>query len=442
MTSSARHGLFSGMFARGGAVPEVSDAAWLAAMLDVEAALAAAQATAGLVPWEAALAVREACRPEHFAPARLGCAAAPTGNPVIPLVAALRERLKPEFRKFAHYGATSQDINDTASMLVAARALAPLAADLSACADACALLAAEHRDTVMAGRTILQHAVPITFGLKAAGWLSALNHGLAGLAELRLPVQYGGAAGTLAVLGGRGHEVPSRLAAELGLAEPVLPWHADRTPIARLACALGTAAGVIGKISTDVKLLSQPEVAEAAEPSAPGRGGSSAMPHKRNPVGAMSALACVQRVPGLVASVLGGMAHEHERATGLWQAEWETLSDLLRLTGSAASWLREALEGLTVDTARMRANLDTTRGLLMAEHVVVRLGGTPQARALVDAACARAADDGSTLRDALLADPRVELTPGEVDAALDPASYLGSAGAFVDRALRAHANRA
>ena len=165
------------------------------------------------------------------------------------------------------------------------------------------------------------------------------------------------------------------------------------------------------------------------------------MPHKRNPVGAMSALACAQRVPGLVASALSGMIHEHERATGLWQAEWETLSDLLRLTGSAASWLREALEGLTVDTARMRANLDTTRGLLMAEHVVVRLGGTPLARALVDAACVRATDEGTALREVLLADPRVDLTPGEVDAALDPAGYLGSAGAFVDRALRAHVER-
>ncbi|MBB4918548.1 3-carboxy-cis,cis-muconate cycloisomerase [Streptosporangium saharense] len=441
MTSSARHGLFSGMFARGGATPEVSDAAWLAAMLDVEAALATAQAKAGLVPWEAASAVREACEPEHFDLAELGRAAVPTGNPVIPLVAALRERVGPEVRRFVHYGATSQDVNDTASMLVASRALAPLTADLSACAGACARLAVEHRDTVMAGRTILQHAVPITFGLKAAGWLSAVNHGLAGLSDLQLPVQYGGAAGTLAVLRGRGHEVLPYLAAELELVEPVLPWHTDRTPIARLACALGTAAGTLGKIATDVKLLSQPEVAEAAEASAPGRGGSSTMPHKRNPVGAMSALACVQRVPGLVATALGGMLHEHERAAGLWQAEWETLSDLLRLTGSAAAWLREALEGMTVDAGRMRANLGATRGLMMAEHVVVKLGGAPRARTLVDAACARAADGGDTLRETLLADPEVDLTPGEVDAALDPTGYLGSAEAFVDRALRAHTDR-
>ncbi|AWS49025.1 3-carboxy-cis,cis-muconate cycloisomerase [Streptosporangium sp. 'caverna'] len=440
MAASTTGGLFSGTFARGGAAPEMSDAAWLAAMLDVEAALAGAQAAIGLVPAEVAAEVKDACRPESFDIAELGGAAAQSGNPVIPLVAALRERVKPELRRFVHYGATSQDINDTASMLIARRALVPILADLSACADACARLAGEHRGTVMAGRTVLQHAVPVTFGLKAAGWMSALDHARAGLSELRLPVQYGGAAGTLSVLGDRGHEVLPRLAAELGLADPVIPWHTDRTPVARLACALGMASGTLGKIATDVKLLAQTEVGEAAEPTAPGRGNSSAMPHKRNPVGAMSVLACVQRVPGLVASVLGGMLQEHERAAGPWQAEWETLGELLRLTGSAASWLREVLEGLTVDASRMRANLDATRGLMMAEHVVARLGGTSQARGLVDAVCARAADEGLPLRETLLADPGVDLTPEEIDAALDPAAYLGSALTFVDRALDAHPN--
>lgn len=440
MTSSTTRGLFSGMFARGGAAPEVSDAAWLAAMLDVETALAVAQAAVGLIPGEAVEALEEACLPELFDIEELGGRAAQAGNPVIPLVAALREQVKPELRRFVHYGATSQDINDTASMLIADRALVPILADLSACADACARLAGEYRDTVMAGRTVLQHAVPVTFGLKAAGWLSALDHSRTSLAGLRLPVQYGGAAGTLSVLGDRGHEVPPRLAAELGLAEPVIPWHTDRTPIAQLACALGTASGMLGKIATDVKLLAQTEVGEVAEPTAPDRGKSSAMPHKRNPVGAMSVLACVQRVPGLVASVLGGMIQEHERATGPWQAEWETLGELLRLTGSAASWLREVLEGLTVDTARMRANLDMTRGLMMAEHVVTRLGGTPQARSLVDAASSHATDWGLPLRETLLTDPGVDLTPEEIDAALDPAGCLGSASAFVDQALDAHAN--
>ncbi|GAA3441737.1 3-carboxy-cis,cis-muconate cycloisomerase [Planomonospora venezuelensis] len=435
MTSSRADGLFSGTFSRGGAAAEVSDSGWLAAMLDAEAALAAAQAELGLIPAGAAEAVAKACDPGLYDLAELGHRAGPAGNPVIPLVAALRERVEPGLRRYVHHGATSQDVNDTAAMLVACRALVPILADLAASAEACARLAAEHRGTLMAGRTVLQHAVPITFGLKAAGWLSALDRARELLTGLDLPVQYGGAAGTLSVLGGRGHEVLPLLAAELELAEPLLPWHTDRTPVAELACALGVASGVLGKIATDVKLLAQTEVGEAAEPQAPGRGGSSAMPHKRNPVGAMSVLACVQRVPGLVASVLGGMAQEHERAAGPWQAEWETLGELLRLTGSAAAWLGEVLEGLTVDAARMRANLGTTRGLLMAERAVAVLGGSPEARAAVDAACARAVADGLSLREALLATPGAELEPEELDAALDPAGHLGSAGVFVDRVL-------
>lgn len=438
--SAPAAGLFSGMFARGGAAAQVSDVAWLAAMLDVESALAAAQAGIGLVPAEVPPAVAAACRPELYDLAELGAGAARSGNPVIGLVAALRARVEPGLRRFVHYGATSQDINDTAAMLLSRRALAPVLADLSACAGACARLASEHRGSVMAGRTVGQHAVPITFGLKVAGWLSALDRSRTELARVPLPAQYGGAAGTLSVLGERGHEVPPLLAAELGLAEPVVPWHTDRTPVVRLACALGTVAGTLGKIANDVKLLAQTEVAEVAEPTGLGRGTSSAMPHKRNPVGSMSVLACVQRVPGLVASLLGGMVAEHERAAGPWQAEWETLGELLRLTGSAACWLREVLEGLTVDTARMRANLDATRGLLMAEQVVVRLGGTPQHRRLVDAACARAAAEGLALREVLLTDPGVSLTAEEIDAALDPAGALGSAAAFVDRALAAHEN--
>ena len=369
MTASTTGGLFSGTFARGGAAPEVSDAAWLAAMLDVEAALAGAQAAIGLVPAEVAAEVAGACRPEFFDIAELGVDAARSGNPVIPLVAALRERVKPELRRFVHYGATSQDINDTASMLIACRALVPILADLSACADACAA----------AGRRTPRHRHGRAHGPAArrARHLRAQGRGLderagplarpacrscacpSSTAERRAPCPSWATGAT---------RCSPRLAAELGLADPVIPWHTDRTPVARLACALGMASGTLGKIATDVKLLAQTEVGEAAEPTAPGRGNSSAMPHKRNPVGAMSVLACVQRVPGLVASVLGGMLQEHERAAGPWQAEWETLGELLRLTGSAASWLREVLEGLTVDASRMRANLDATRGLMMAEQ--------------------------------------------------------------------------
>ncbi|MFC4060663.1 3-carboxy-cis,cis-muconate cycloisomerase [Planomonospora corallina] len=428
-------GLFSQVFSRGGAAAEVTDAAWLAAMLDVEAALACAQAGLGIVPEAAAEAVGAACDPELFDLAEIGRLAARTANPVVPLVAALREQVPAGLRRYVHHGATSQDVNDTAMMLLARRALTQILGDLRAAADACAGLAGRHRDTVMAGRTLLQQAVPVTFGLKAAGWLTALHRSHARLTALRLPVQYGGAAGTLSVLGERGHEVPPRLAAELELAAPVVPWHTDRTPVAELACALGVTAGALGKIATDVKLLAQTEVGEVAEPSAPGRGGSSAMPHKRNPVGAVSALACVQRVPGLVASVLDGMLAEHERAAGSWQAEWETVGELLRLTGSAASWLREVLEGLTVDAGRMRANLELTLGLPMAENVVARLGGTPQARELVDAACARAAAERRPLKEVLLAGSGLGLSEQELDSVLDPARALGSAGAFVDRAL-------
>lgn len=429
--------VFSGTFGRGGVAAEVSAGAWVAAMLDAEVALAAAQAGLGLVPAAAAEAIAEAGRPDLYDPADIARRAGPASNPVIPLVAALRDRLAPEHRRYAHLGATSQDILDTAAMLVATRALAPLRADLADAADACARLAAAHRDTVMPGRTLLQHAVPITFGLKAAGWLSALDRNRAALAALRLPVQYGGAAGTLAALGERGHEVSARFAAELGLTDPPLPWHTDRTPIAELACALGMTAGTLAKIATDVKLLAQTEVAEVAEPTAPGRGVSSAMPHKRNPVGAVSVLACAHRVPGLVASLLAGMAQEHERAAGAWQAEWETLGELLRLTGSAAAWLRETLGELRVDRARMRANLEATGGLLMAERVAAALGGTPRARARVDAACATALERGIPLREAL-ADAAVGLSAGQLDAVLDPATYLGSARVFIDRALSAH----
>ncbi|MCG5214549.1 3-carboxy-cis,cis-muconate cycloisomerase [Streptosporangium sp. KLBMP 9127] len=431
-------GIFAGTFGRGGVAAEVSGAGWVAAMLDVEAGLAAAQAAAGLMPGDVAEVIASVCLPERYDLDALAERAGPAGNPVIPLVAALRELLPPPMRKYAHLGATSQDINDTATMLIAKRALLPLRADLDNAANACAELATRHAATVMAGRTVLQHAVPITFGLKAAGWLTALDHGRARLAGLRLPVQYGGAAGTVSVLGGRGHEVIPLFAAELDLAEPIMPWHSDRTPVAELACALGLVSGTLAKIATDVKLLAQTEVAEVAEPSAPGRGGSSAMPHKRNPVGAMSTLACTQRVPGLVASVLTGMAHEHERAAGPWQAEWETVGDLLRLTGSAASWMYEVLDGLSVNAGRMRENLSATGGLLMAEHVVAMLGGGPENRRIVDEACARALDEGRPLRETLASSP---LTAQQIEDALDPAGYLGSAGTFVERAVAAHRRR-
>jgi 3-carboxy-cis,cis-muconate cycloisomerase len=274
---------------------------------------------------------------------------------VVGLVRALRSVVRPDsFAEFVHHGATSQDVLDTAMMLVARRALDPLLLDARSAAGAAAALADAHRATPMAGRTLLQQALPISFGLKAAGWLSGVDEAVAGLVAVRdrsLAVQMGGAVGS------RAPAVAGHVAALLGLAEPVLPWHAVRVRPVALASALGALAGVLAKVAGDVVLLSQNEVAEVREGGGPGRGGSSAMAHKRNPVASVSVIACAERVPGLVGTMLTAMAQEHERAAGRWQAEWGTVSDLLALTGSAAAWAAELLGGLEVDAGRMRANL-------------------------------------------------------------------------------------
>jgi 3-carboxy-cis,cis-muconate cycloisomerase len=332
----------------------VSDEAWLGALLTVEVTLARVQADAGLIPAGAADAIEVACRPERYDTAELGAAAAESGNPVIPLVAALREAVGPAAAPYVHNGATSQDILDSAAMLLARRALGALLDDLAGTEAAAAGLARTHRDTVMAGRTLLQQAVPVTFGLLAAGWLSGLGSARARLAEVRrtrLAAQLGGPAGTLA---GLGPDLPTRFAAALGLAAPVVPWHTDRTRIADLAGALGTVCGAIAKVARDVTLLAQAELGEVAE----GRpGGSSSMAHKRNPVAAVSALAAAAQAPGLVATLLAAMPQELQRGAGGWHAEWRPLRELLTATGSAAAWLRACLEQLVVHPDRMRANL-------------------------------------------------------------------------------------
>src|SRR4051794_1129844 len=375
-SSSTSDVLLGAIFARGGAAEEVADAAFLQALLDVEAAYAHACARAGLIPAAAAEAIAAAAVAERFDLAALAAEAARHATPVIGLVAALREAVGEDVAPHVHRGLTSQDVVDTALMLVARRALAPLLADARAAADAAALLAEAHRDSVVLGRTLLQPALPTTFGLKAAGWLTALDGAAAELARVRdevLAVQLGGAVGDRAALGGWLAEagaagdaagVAAAVAADLGLADPVLPWHGDRRRPAALAAALGVLAGAAAKAAKDVTLLAQGEVAEVREGAGDGgaRGGSSAMAHKRNPVAAVSAAACAARVPGLVATMLSVMDGEHERATGGWQAEWETQRELLRSTGAAVAWLRDLLERLEVDAARMAANVATVLG--------------------------------------------------------------------------------
>ena len=455
-------GLFGGVFARGGV--DADDTAWLQAMLDTEAGLARALERAGMAPAGAGDAVTAAARAANFDPNELGGLAALTGNPVPGLARALARRVPQTAVSAVHRGATSQDIVDTAAMLLAKRAIGVMQADLARAADAAAGLAAAHRGTIMIGRTLLQQAVPVTFGLVAAGWLTSVDEARAGLISVgpRLAVQFGGAAGTLASLGEAGQRVAALLATELGLAVPVLPWHTDRLRIVDLGAALARVAAALGKIARDVTLLAQSEVGEVSEGTSPDqpspdqraaaasprRGGSSAMPHKRNPVASIAILGCTRQVPGLLATLTTATEQELQRAAGAWHAEWEPLTALLRLTGSASSWAADLLPGLVVDTSRMAANLAATKGLPLAEHVSSLLAGVlggAQAHDLVAEAGARAVSAGLPLRDVLLSVPKLEerlsaagITAEQIDSALEPSGYLGAADAFVAAALDAH----
>lgn len=454
MTDTSRNTLFGTLFGRGAA--DASDAAWLQAMLDTEAALARAVERAELAPPGSGAAVTAVARADFFDNGTLGEAAAVTGNPVPALVRALTERL-PESAAGAaaavHKGATSQDIIDTAAMLLARSALDVILADLSAAAGSCAAHAAEHAHTVMSGRTLLQQAVPVTFGLVAAGWLTAIDEARQNLNQVRtarLAIQFGGAAGTLASLGDAGPQVAALLGEELRLPVPVLPWHTNRHRIIEVAAALAGACAALGKIARDVTLLAQTEVAEVHEAAAPGRGGSSAMPHKQNPVAAIVILGCTKQTPGLLATLTSAAEQEHQRAAGAWHSEWQPFSQLLTLTSSAASWSTDLLNGLHVDPARMRANLEASHGLPMAEHVAAllapRIGG-PQAHDLVAQASARATRHNISLADAIYAHERCAATLTEagltrtaIESALAPESYLGATQEFIRRALSAHAS--
>lgn len=418
----------------------VSDESWLTAMLEFERGLARAEASVGVVPAEAADAIAGSCRADLFDSGALAEEGRSVGNPAEPLVRALRERVGGEASDYVHWGATSQDVMDTASMLVARRAVELVLATTDRLADALAALAAAHRSTPMVARTLLQQAAPTTFGYKAAGWLVSLHEARARLAAVRsgrLAVQLGGAVGTLAPLGAHGPAVLEALAGELELAEPIVPWHSDRTRVAELGAALSELAAVAEKIALDLALLAQTEVGEVREATG---GGSSTLPHKRNPAGSALVRASA-RIARAHASVLAGGPFEHERGVGGWQAEWPALSGALAFTGGAVSGLADVLASLEVDAGRMRANLGADGGLVLSERIAFALAGRlgrAEAHALVREIALQAAESGRAFADELRANERVTLPAEEIEKLLDSATYLGSAEQFVDRALALH----
>ena len=425
-----------------------SSTARLQALLDVEAALAEAEASLGVIPRAAAAPIRQAARAELYDAVAIESEARQAGNLAIPLVRHLTARVASAdavSARYVHWGATSQDIIDTALVLQLRDSVPAIIADLARAADAAAGHARRHRATPMAGRTWLQQATPITFGLKAAGWLDALDRvtsALRSALDAALVLQLGGASGTLAALGDQGPAVASAMGEGLALAVAPIPWHAHRDRLAALACALGVATGTAGKIARDLGLLAQTEVAEAHDP--PGEaGGSSSMPHKTNPVRAAIAIAAAVRAPGLVATMLSAMPQEHERGLGGWQAEWDTLPELVTSAGDAARAVAGALDTLVVDPARMRSNLDITGGLVLAEAVALRLAaalGKADAHAHIERAARRAAGEHRRFADVLAEDPAVTaiLDRSSIEQALSADDYLGSAEIFVANVLARH----
>ncbi|WP_327342546.1 3-carboxy-cis,cis-muconate cycloisomerase [Streptomyces europaeiscabiei] len=452
MTSAdADTGLLAPGWTGSPAAASTGDTAYLQALLDTEAALTRAQAGLGLVPAAAGPAVTSAADAASFDLPSLAARARGGGNPVIPLVADLTTAVGSEYGPYVHRGATSQDIMDTATMLVAARTLDLILADLGRTQSALADVAAAHRDTAMPGRTLTQHAVPTTFGLKAAGWRSLILDARDRLTAVRagLPVQLGGAAGTLAAFtafrttGARAtadsappvdtQALVAGYARELGLREPELPWHTLRTPIADLAGALAFAAGALGKIAVDVLTLARTEIAEVAEGSG---GGSSAMPHKANPVRSTLIAAAARRAPQLAATLYGALPAEDERPAGAWHAEWEPLRDLLRLVGGAARDAVDLTRGLRVNADVMRRHLDFTHGLIVSERLAAELApvlGRARAKELLTRAAGRVHTEGRSLGELLAEEP--ELQDLDLADLTDPTHYTGSAGALTDRAL-------
>jgi 3-carboxy-cis,cis-muconate cycloisomerase len=422
------------------------DVACLQNMLDFEAALARAEASAGIIPASAIGPIAAACKAQAFDMAALAEAATKSGNLAIPLVKALTAAVAKsdaEAARYVHWGATSQDVIDTASMLTLRAAIDALLADLDRAVAGFAAQARKHRHTAMVGRTWLQHALPMPFGLKLAEYAAALNRSRGRLRRLRaetLALQFGGAAGTLAALGEHGWRVAENLARELDLPLPEAPWHTHRDRFAEAASVMAIIAGTCGKIARDVSLLMQTDVGEAFEPAGEGRGGSSTMPHKRNPVAAATALAASTMAPNLAATIFAAQVQDHERSAGPWHAEWPTLPNLLLMTSGGLAAIVDIAEGIEVDAARMRANLDTTHGLIMAESVTFALAekiGKSDAHHLVEAASKKAVAEKKTLREVLADDSRVssQFDAQKLAELFEPMAYQGVSQALIDRLL-------
>jgi len=425
---------------------ELSDAKLLAAMARFEGALALASVPVGLVPEAAANTIAQVAAGAQFDVASLAAAARLSGTLTLPLVKQLTAMVaasSQDAARYVHFGATSQDAMDTGVVLCLVAATDRLLALSKRLGDAAAALARRHANTPTVSRTLLQPAVPAPFGWKAAVWLSMLARTHANFrvaARAACVLQLGGAGGTLSAFSGKGDTIAEAMAAQLGLARAPVTWHSARDGFARLGAEVAILAGTAGKMARDISLLMQPEVGEAAEPSAEGRGGSSAMPHKRNPVGCLAALEASQRAPGLAATLLSQLAPEHERGIGQWQGQWFTLRDLVCGTGCALAAMAEVLEGLRVDERAMRDNLERSRGLVYSENVSLALArslGKQAAHVLTEKLCETAVREGKTLAEVLRADPqaRKSLAANDLDALFDPRSCFGSAPAMIERAL-------
>jgi 3-carboxy-cis,cis-muconate cycloisomerase len=424
-----------------------TDAAIIGAMLRFEGALALAQASVGRIPAEQARCIEQVCAAADIDPQKVIAAAKEAGNPAIPLVkelTALVGKTNRDAAQYVHAAATSQDVIDTALMLQLRKALSALVVGLSGIQDQLVELVRKHRNTAMIGRTLLQQARPISFGLKVAGWLDQLvrcREGLERVYEHAVVLQFGGATGTLAASGESAIATMTKLAELLELGEPTMPWHAARDRFFEIGSTLTRLSGCLGKMATDAALLMQTEIAELTEETAEGRGGSSAMPHKKNPVTPTLIIAASTRIPGLLATLATAMTQEHERAVGRWHAEWGPLADIVCLTAGAVENTKLLFFRLKVHPARMLENIELSQGLIYAEDVSVALArhiGKPRADQVVKLACERARAIPQHLCEVLLADAAVSewLEATALEQIFRPEKALGASAELIDRVLR------